>query len=200
MLTNPTTRRHTAGLVLLAGLVLYALSEPLLSQAPGVTAEGHLGAVFSYYLKDGGVWRQDNEEHDARSDSPVAYIKRYQWGPGRAIVVDDTFALMADGECQPWTHNVFHWDIAESAVRGQVFHRAGVWASGLIRMAAEHQSTAEFTVVLPDGTESKMRDRTDLSDPHRAVVTAFLRDREAWKEGDQVSWAHVTTRDKPCGF
>lgn len=190
----------TACLLLLVALPLCAAWEPLFAQAAKASAEGHLSEAFSYYLKDGGVWRQDNAEHEAGSDSPVAYIKHYQWGPGRAIVVDDTFALMEDGECQQWTHNIFHWDVAENALRGQVFHISGVWLNGLIRVAGEHQRTAELSGMAPDGTKIRMRDKTDLSDPHKAAITAFFPDGDSWKERDQVIWTHVTTPTKPCGL
>ena len=200
MLMKRTTCRHTACSLLLAALSLYAGSQSLSAQTSGVSAEDRLAEIFSYYLKDGGIWRQDNVDREAGSDSPVAYVKRYQWGPGRSIVLDDTFALMEDGQCKAWTHNVFHWDTSENVVRGQIFHLSGARFSGLIRMTALHQTSAEFAGVLPDGTEFKMRDKTDLSDPHEAVVTAFIPDGEGWSESAQVSWVQVTTSGKPCGF
>jgi len=202
MRTRQPASRHAAHLLLLTALAvplsLVIGTDASLAQMGDASAEKHLGEVFSYFLKDGGIWRQDNSDHEAGTASPVAYIKRYRWGPGRAIVLDDTFALSEDGECKPWTHNVFHWDAAENVVRGQIFHHVGARFSGLIRPTGEHQTAAELSGTLPDGRTLEMRDTTDLSDPHRAVVTAFIANGDTWNESDQVAWVQVITEDKPC--
>ncbi len=164
------------------------------------STESLLSSVFAYFLKDGGVWRQDNAGYQAGSGSPVAYIKRYQWGPGRTVVLDDTFALMEDGSCTHWTHNVFNWDRRERAIRGQIFHFAGPWFSGLITRSGEHETAADFVGILPDGSEVRMRDSQDLSNPRVAVVTALVSDGENWRQGDSASWVQVTSEVKPCGL
>lgn len=189
--------------LVLCGVAVLALAGSVGARAQQkelASIEARLGAVLSYYLRDGGVWRQEDASHEPGSGSPVAYVKRYQWGPGRTTVLDDTFALKEDGSCDQWTHNVFHWDHREGRVRGQLFHFSGAWFSGLISKAGEHENAAEFSGVLPDGTELAMRDTTDLSDPNEAVVTAWIRNGGTWTRADSVSWVRVTSREKPCGL
>jgi hypothetical protein len=185
---------------LLLCVLFAAVSASLSAQEAEPTREERLAEVFAHYLKDGGIWRLENDDHEAGSGSPVAYVKQYQWGPGRAIVLDDTFALLEDGTCQQWTHNVFHWDMQEGAVRGQIFHFAGAWFTGLVHVAGENETAADFGGVLPDGTEFRMRDSTDLSDPRKAVVTAFLPDGESWTESEPVAWVQIVADDRPCGL
>jgi hypothetical protein len=185
---------------LLLVLVLTAAAwQPPAARAAD-SAEERLAGLFGYYLKEGGLWRQDNADREAGDGSPVAYVKRYAWGPGNVVVLDDTFALMEDGECEPWAHNVFHWDVAEQVVRGQIFHRAGAWFSGLVRRTGDHETTAELHGILPDGSQLTMRDTTDRSDPDRVVVTALFADGDTWTAGDQVSWVHLAAADRPCGI
>lgn len=194
--------RLRSALLALAGCALLSvgISDRALAQDAEPSIETRLDSVFSYYLKGGGVWRQENAGYQAGSGSPVAYIKRYQWGPGKAMVLDDTFALMADGTCTQWTHNVFNWDRREQSIRGQVFHFAGPWFSGLITKTGDHETAGEFAGIMPDGSEVRMRDTTDLSNPRVAVVTALVSDGKDWNRGDSVSWTHVTSEVKPCGF
>jgi len=90
-----------------------------------VGAEQRLVSVFARYLEEGGTWRQDNADFEAGSGAPRAYIKRYVWSPGKTVVLDDSYALMEDGSCKHWAHNVFNWDAKAQRIRGNIFHFAG---------------------------------------------------------------------------
>lgn len=162
--------------------------------------QSRLEGMFSYYLRDGGVWRQENKDFQEGEGLPVAYVKKYSWGPGNTIILDDTYALMEDGACPQQAHNVMNWDRKENKIHVQVFHHSGVWVRGYAGKSGEHETSAELSGVLPDGSEMKMRDTTDLSDPDRAVITAMFWDGENWNKGDTVSWIHVSADEKPCGF
>ncbi len=200
MLTQRPLCRYTARFLVLTGLCFSASASTFVAQGSAESPQEQLIAVLGHHLADAGVWRQENPSHEPGSGTAVAWVKRYRWGLGRTIVLDETFALMEDGSCEQWAHRVLHWDIREQAVRGHLVHISGVWGTGLTRFTAKQQTTTEAVLVLPDGTESKIRDIADLSDPDQLVVRAHVASGANWSERPAVAWVHVSAPDKPCGL
>ncbi len=166
--------------------------------APDVSPQDGLDAFFAYYLRDGGLWRQDSEVQTGDEGTPIAYIKGYAWGPGRAMVYDDTYALLRDGSCKPWVHIVHVWDREKKVSRAHIFHSAGIFLTAEAKALSEMLREAEVRGALPNGTEVRMRDRTDISNPRRAVVTASTWDGKQWAPGRTVSWVRITAEANPC--
>lgn len=190
------TNGYLARLVLLVACCSCGMHASL--GADRAAIKKNLEEVFAYYLKDNGYWRQDNQDFKAGSGSPVAYLKEYSWGLDGVIVIDDTYALNEDGTCTQWTHNVFRWDEESNAISGQVYHFQGITAIGTVKRLEEDKTLAEFSVHLADGSQRRMKDVTDRSDPRKAVILASIWDGEKWNEHDAVSWRRIQKTDFAC--
>jgi len=162
------------------------------------TPEKELSAAFLYYLSGDGLWKQDGTGADSGNNEPLAYFKRYEWGPQRAMVFDDTFALMKDGSCRQWTHNVFVWDHQKKGIRGYIFHSAGFQFTVDVELGSAKHRTAELRGVLPNGSEIRMRDETDISDPQKTVIHASAWNGKDWTEHAPVSWVRISRDSDPC--
>ena len=163
-----------------------------------VSVESRLSDILGYYFKGEGMWRQDNADFVTGSGSPVAYIKQYSWGPGKAMVFDDTYVLMEDGSCRPWAHLVFNWDFKEQRVQGNIFHAEGLWFTGVISKSGELSTSAVFSATMPDGSEFRMRDSTDLSNPKVATISAEIWDGQTFVPADESGWTLVEDGAHSC--
>ena len=134
------------------------------------------------------------------SGLPVAYVKKYIWGPGKAIVVDDTYAVMEDGSCRQWTHGVFNWDFKKRQVQGNIFHTEGLWFTGLISKTGELSTSAVFSATMPDGSEFRMRDSTDQTNPRKAAISVEIWDGQKFVRADDSAWTLVEDGTSPCGL
>jgi len=59
----------------------------------------------------------------------------------------------------------------------------------------ENQNTAEFSGVMGDGSEFRIRDRADLSEPGMARISAFTWDGEDWQLGHSATWTRIAPVD-----
>lgn len=173
-------------------------SQVAVAQAQQETPQSRLAAHFSYYMADQGVWRQ--EESKPQEGGPVAYIKRYEWGPGRAMVFDNTYAVMPDKSCRPFAHNVVIWDSKSKGVRAYIFHSAGVFGTADVELRGKQETVAELHLTLPNGAEARMRDTTDLSDPRQAVITGSAWNGQEWTTRPPVSWTRIDASQNPCAL
>lgn len=160
------------------------------------TAAEVMQSVFANRVRDGGFWRQDNEDFEEGADVPEYWMQVWRNGPGDEVVIFDAYAVMADNTCSALIHVVLTYDPESGRIRSDGYGANGMSAHGVMEFEGTVTS-GEMTLQLPGGREMRMRDREDQGAPDRIVVEAETWDGEGWTRGEPATW-HRSANGPPC--
>jgi hypothetical protein len=180
-------------LAILSGILLAIVSEhePQTSFAQSSTP---LENAMSYFLSGEAAWRQPNPEHRGESDVPMFWIREFQWGPGRDVLLSDAFAVFAGKRCEPMVHLVYTWSSDENRVLSQNFGPSGMHLQGASWRESPTTMITEVEGQLPGGSAIRIRDVSDLSDPSGYVSQGFRWDGSEWVALDTAKWETAPAR------
>jgi len=154
------------------------------AQTAVAQSEQPLGAVeqaLSYYLAGGNHWRQDNQSFEPGTGTPTHWVRVMQWGPQRDVVIADAFAVYESQRCESIIHMVYRWDPELERIAVTSFGAAGLVGAGFIEPLGPERDRIVATVTLPDGSEARFRDTSDLSRRDE-----YSTSNERWVDGTWV--------------
>ena len=168
------------------------------SELRGQESQTGVEELLGYHVDGGSRWRQDNADFEPGTAAPAYWVRLLEWGPGRDVVLADAFAVYESERCEAIIHMVYHWDPERERVSTLSFGAAGLLGAGFLEELRPHQSRVVGSVTLPNGTESRFRDTSDLSRHDEYSTQA-----ERWADGDWVAGGNARWQrdphESPCG-
>lgn len=184
-----------AGIMTLRGKVAGLLiASTTLVAAQSSTTRADFDAFVEYFTSESATWQQNNVEPG--KGEPTRWVRRHTSDGDTATV--EVVAAYTDGRCEAVTTIHYRWSSTDQTITSEAHARMGATFSGTVEPldGSRYRTTAEG--VLPDGTEIKIRDTSDLSSPGSAVSTAERWADGAWVPLDGVTWRRVPA-DAWCG-
>jgi hypothetical protein len=160
-------------------------------------AKKPLETAMGYYVEGAAAWRQENPAYEAGGEAPRFWIREYRWGPGRDVLLADAYAVFDGERCEPLIHFVHTWKAAEERVANQTFGANGMHLQGSSWRESPTNLVTEAEGRLPDGSSIRLRDVSDLSNPHQYVSVGHRWDGQAWVALDTARWERAAAR--VCG-
>lgn len=158
--------------------------------------EDVMQSVFGNRVRDGGFWRQDNQEFKEGLDVPQYWMQVWRSGPGGEVVIVDAYEVRANSTCSALMHIVYTYDQATGHIESHAFGAHGVTGHGVAEFKGT-VTTNEATIRLPGGREVKMRDREDHGAAEAVLVEAETWDGKTWKPGKPATWRR-SAHGLPC--
>jgi hypothetical protein len=195
-------RRRSSALLRLAVPALLMVPVCLTTRATAsaasedATPQDVMQSVFGNRVRDGGFWRQDNQEFKDGVDVPRYWMQVWRNGPGGEVVIVDAYEVRANSACSALMHIVYTYDQATGHIESHAFGANGISGHGVAEFKGT-VTTNEATIRLPGGREVKMRDREDHGAAEAVVVEAETWDGKTWKPGKPATWRR-STQGLPC--
>ena len=155
-----------------------------------IPTKADFDAFVGYFTAGSATWQQDRTEPD--DGGPIRWVRHHAVEGDVSSV--EVVAVYADGRCEGVTTIRYRWSSAAQAIEIEGRASNGSTAHGAVEELGDSRYRTVLQVLLPDGTELRMRDTSDLSAPDAATTTA-----ERWSDGAWVPLDEVTWRRVPAG-
>ncbi len=158
------------------------------------TTKADFDTLVSYFAAGSATWQQDNA--DPGEGKATHWVRRHTVDGD--LSTTRVVGVFADGRCEPVTTIEHRWFVDDSSIRTSSTTAGGLAFGGHVEALddSRFQTTAGGT--LPDGTELKMRDVTDLSVPDSSLTRAERWAGDRWVPLDTATWRRVAA-DAWCG-
>lgn len=155
--------------------------------SPPRATRGDFERLTGHFTAGSATWRQDNREPG--DDGPTAWLRRHS--ASGDLSTAEVVAVFADGRCQPVTTIEYRFSPEEGTIATASRLASGLSFTGSMEAIGGGRFRTISEGALPDGTQLKMRDTTDLSRPGIATSAAERWVEGAWVPLDGAEWRQV---------
>ncbi len=162
-------------------LALAAIGVPGAQQA---ATRADFEALVGYFASESATWQQDNA--DPGDGEAKRWVRRHRVAPDSSSA--EVVAIYGEGRCELVTTFETRWLPEDNTISVKGRTASGLETTGTVEVLGGSRYLMTIRVALPDGTELRMRDTTDLSEPDSAATNAERWTGDGWVQLDSVTW------------